>query len=228
MDSKEHFNLSSYLYQRWNRISPVKQFALIIIMSIIVSITVYNLVLKNSDIIDNSIDRITAYDLTIFMLASFALIILLAYIFVKLLKYRIVSSKFKNNAPIDIKVVYILDMMLAKKTNDTIKSLFGLTSILMITIAYNGNVHFAILNSSIIITIGLLLLNYLCYRTRIKLGYYGSTSYEVREILNYIISNSNTINYDDENGTRFKVFPEIELSQNTVFDGIPANVGGRQ
>jgi hypothetical protein len=59
---------------------------------------------------------------------------------------------------------------------------------------------------------------------RIRHGYYGTTEYESREIINLILKHSNKSDFTDGNGLK-ELFPEAESDERRIGDFVPSPRG---
>jgi len=135
-----------------------------------------------------------------------------------------------NNENKDIeKVIYISTLLLRAKLRDTFIININLMSILAaIILIMNDHVYYVLMKYTIITAIGLSIINYGCLYVRVKLGYYGSTSSDVREVLQFIIENSDNGTFGDGTNCKIKVFTEVQEKSEQIPYGTPANNGGSQ
>lgn len=124
------------------------------------------------------------------------------------------------------KTLCVAYLLLQKKRRDALYIISALFITLAFIIAHGENGYFSLIIWSIVLTLSLIIMNFGLLYLRIKLGYYGNTASEVREILLFIKNNSDNGTFGGGGNAKIKIFPNTEEITSFVPNGIPANAGG--
>ena len=142
--------------------------------------------------------------------------------------YRLVTLR---NGVINIKSQYpglsVVGIMSLKKEGRSYFAISILVTALMLYMAYSAIAEHSI--SIAVITVSLLgagfvLIREKIYQLRIKKGFFGNNESEAREIINFILSNSDNIDFTD-GGKRKSVFSKEEIEGMVENAWNPSTVG---